>query len=57
MATAIGLEITDIGDDYVCGKITIDNRIMIRTTDLTFLEHFLFHHNTFARFNFNSRTE
>ena len=26
MATAIGLELTDIGNDYVCGKIPIDRR-------------------------------
>ena len=26
MATAIGLELTDIGNDYVCGKIPIDKR-------------------------------
>ena len=26
MATAIGLELTDIGDDYVCGKIPVDHR-------------------------------
>lgn len=26
MATNIGLELTDIGDQYVCGKIPVDNR-------------------------------
>ena len=26
MATSIGLELTDIGNDYVCGKIPIDKR-------------------------------
>ena len=26
MATAIGLELTDIGNDYVCGKIPVDRR-------------------------------
>ena len=26
MATAIGLELTDIGNDYVCGKIPVDSR-------------------------------
>ena len=26
MATAIGLELTDIGDGYVCGKIPVDHR-------------------------------
>ena len=26
MATAIGLELTDIGSDYVCGKIPVDSR-------------------------------
>ena len=26
MATSIGLELTDIGNDYVCGKIPVDNR-------------------------------
>ena len=26
MATAIGLELTDIGNDYVCGKIPVDGR-------------------------------
>jgi len=26
MATAIGLELSDIGDDYVCGKIPVDHR-------------------------------
>ena len=26
MATAIGLELTDIGDGYLCGKIPVDHR-------------------------------
>ena len=26
MATAIGVELTDIGDDYICGKMPVDNR-------------------------------
>ncbi len=26
MATAIGLELTEIGNDYVCGKIPVDRR-------------------------------
>jgi len=26
MATTIGLELTDIGNDYVCGKIPVDSR-------------------------------
>ena len=26
MATSIGLELTDIGNDYVCGKIPVDRR-------------------------------
>ena len=26
MATSIGLELTDIGNDYVCGKIPVDSR-------------------------------
>ena len=26
MATAVGLELTEIGDDYVCGKIPVDHR-------------------------------
>ena len=26
LASAIGLEITDIGEDYVCGKVPVDKR-------------------------------
>ena len=28
LATSIGLELTDVGDDYVCGKIPVDERTM-----------------------------
>ena len=28
LATSIGLELTDVGEDYVCGKIPVDQRTM-----------------------------